>query len=143
MSNKERFAKRQRNVKAAWSIVTLISIVITVVCICQYAATYDGGYLFGALFSGATDVVFIIFWICTLVGVKFHSYIYNGHEISLYLGWSCAFLIVDDEIVDKHTGSFFGARPLEYDLNGEKLSLTVGSFTLNNYTLRAGSKILH
>ena len=143
MSNKERFMKLQRNVKTAWIISFLVLLAITILFI-ELSIINDGGmYLLCAFLFGFADITCLIFLIFTLVGVKFHTYLYNEHEISLYLGWTCAYLILDDEIVDKHTGSWWGASPLKCDLDGEKVNLKVGYFTLNNYTLSVGKKVLH
>ena len=143
MSNKERFMKKKRNVKTAWTISFLFFLAITIWFICLYAIKDDGMYLLFVVFVGIADIFCLVFLFCTLAGVKFHTYKYKNHEISLYLGWTCDYLILDDEIVDKHTGSWRGANPIECELNGEKVILKVGAFTLNNYTLCAGNKVLH
>ena len=158
MSCKEQFQKRKNTVKFIWTILVLVSAIITIIL--AYLAATDKEvvyyeyleyysyytkyeYAIALYLLGVWDLICIIFWACSLIGVKFQSYIYKGHEISLYLGWSCAFLLLDNFIVDKHTGSFIGARPLEGDLDGEKVYLKVGAFTLNNYTLRVGNRVLH
>lgn len=158
MTAKERFQKRKTSVKMIWNCLFLISAIITIVLIAlaindkeevyyeyleEYAYYTKDKYIIPLYLFGIWDIFCAVFWICSLIGVKFHSYDYQGHDISVYLGWSCAYLLIDDEIVDKHTGSFFGAPPLESGLNGEKVYLKVGTFTLNNYTLRVGNKILH
>lgn len=158
MSEIERFQKRKTTVKRVWSILFLISAIVTIVLIClavtdkevvyyefleEYGYYTKSGYIISLYIFGTWDFFCVAFWLCSLIGVKFQTYSYNGHEISLYLGWSCAYLLVDGVIVDKQTGSFFYAHPLECDLDGERICLTVGAFTLNNYTLRVGNKILH
>ena len=143
MSNKERFLKRKRDVKIAWTIVSLLCLVITVLFIILSTKKDDGIYLLFAIVFGIADIYCLVFLFCALVGVKFHTYKYKEYEISLYLGWSCGFLLLNDEIVDKHTGSWWGASPMECELNGEKVILKVGAFTFNNYTLCVGNKILH
>ncbi|MCM1305797.1 MAG: hypothetical protein NC037_02420 [Bacteroides sp.] len=158
MSEKERFQKRKNTVKIVWNVLFLISAIITIILVSlaindkeviyyeyleEYGYYTKDKYIVPLYLFGTWDIFCIVFWLCSLVGVKFHSYSYQGHEISVYLGWSCAYLLLDDAVVDKHTGSFFGARPLECDLNGERVNLKVGTLTLNNYTLRVGNKILH
>ena len=158
MLNSEQFAKRKRTVKIVWNILFLLSAIITIVLVSlaindketvyyeyleEYAYYTKVKYIVPLYLLGTWDVFCIVFWLCSIVGVKYHTYQYNGHEIGLYLGWSCAYLLLDSVVVDKHTGSFFGARPLECDLGGEKVYLKVGTFTLNNYTLRVGNKVLH
>ena len=123
-------------------VSTIVSIVLFKLALQDENENYYA-YLTAALLFGIWDVFCVVFWFCTLIGVKFKTFVYNGHEISLYLGWSCAYLLLDGIVVDKHTGSFYGANPLECDLNGEKVCLKVGAFTLNSYTLRVGNKILH
>ena len=158
MSETERFKKRKTIVKITWSVLFLVSAIITIVLVClaindkeavyyEYLEEYsyyvkDKYYILLYIF-GIWDIFCVVFWFCSLIGVKFQTYSYNGHEISLYLGWSCAYLLLDGMIVDKHTGSFFGAHPLECDLDGEKINLKIGTFTLNSYTLRVGNKVLH
>lgn len=143
MSNTEWLRKRQRNVKLAWAGSFLFLLAITILFAGLYAIKDDGTYLLYAVLVGFADLICQLFLIFTLVGVKFHTYKYKDHEIGLYLGWTCDYLILDDEIVDKHTGSWWGACPMECELDGEKVNLTVGKFTLNNYTLRVGNKVLH
>ena len=133
MSNKERFLKRKRNVKIAWAIASLLFLIITVLLIILSSENADGMYRFLTVLFGIADFICLTFFFCSLAGVKFHTYKYKEYEISLYLGWSCGFLLLNDEIVDKHTGSWWGASPI----------LKVGSFTFNNYTLCVGNKILH
>lgn len=144
MSNKERFLKRKRIVKITWTIVSLLFFVITVLLIILDLKNEDW-MLTPIIFSFVSfaDIFCLTFLFCSLLGVKFHTYKHNEHEISLYLGWSCGYLLLDDEIVDKHTGSWWGASPMECDLDGEKVFLKVGAFTLNNYTLCVGNKVLH
>lgn len=154
MSEKERFKKRKTTHKIVWGVLFVISAIITIVLIClaindkevvyyEYIKEYSYYtkfiYIIFLILFGTLDICCILFWL----GVKFHSYSYQGHEISIYLGLSSVYLLLDDAVVDKHTGSFLGARPLECDLNGEKVNLTVGYFTLNNYTLRVGNRVLH
>lgn len=145
MSENERFQKRKHTVKLVWSILFIISAIVTLILV--FLAIFDKEeiyYEYILLFIIVYwDIICGVFWICSLIGVKFHTYSYNGHEISLYLGWGCAYLLLDGTVVDKHTGSFFGAPPLECNLDGEKVNLKVGTFTLNGYTLRVGNKVLH
>lgn len=143
MSNKERFLKRKRNVNIAWTIAFLLLLIITVLLIILSIKKDDGTFRAIAVFVGIADFICLIFLFCSLVGVKFHTYKYKNHEISIYLGWTSDCLILDDEIVDKHTGSWWGSNPMECELDGEKVILKVGTFTFNNYTLRVGNKVLH
>lgn len=158
MTETVRFKKRKTNVKIIWSILFIVSAIITLVLITlaindkekvyygfleEYAYYTKDKYIFLLYLFGIWDIFCIVFWLCSLIGVKFQSYDYQGHEISVYLGWGCAYLLIDGAVVDKHTGSFLGASPLESDLDGEKVYLKVGAFTLTNYTLRIGNKILH
>lgn len=144
MSNNEHFEKRKNIVKITWTILFVVSVIALIILGCK---TDNDGAAVGisafAMLLIYWNIFCIVFWICSLIGVKFKTYLYNEHEISFYLGWGCGYMLLDDVIVDKHTGSFVGARPLECDLNGEKIYLEVGAFTLNNYTLRIGNKILH
>ena len=148
MHNNERFWKRKNRVKVIWTLLLLISAIITIVLFKGVLSATNNelfdeyGYILIWLLC-VWDFFCLVFWFCSLVGVKFKTYTYNGHTISLYLGWSCAYLILDDDIVDKHKGSFVGAQPLECFLDGERVCLKVGAFTLNRYTLRVGNKILH
>lgn len=158
MLDNERFQKRKTYVKVAWSVIFLISTIVIIVLVSlaisdkeviyyeylkEYGYYTKEKYIFLLYIFGAWEIICVAVWFCSLIGVKFQKYVYNGHEISLYLGWGCAYLLLDGVAVDKHIGSFFGARPLECDLNGERVYLKVGAFTLNNYTLRVGNKILH
>ncbi len=143
-SVKEQFQKRKTAVKRIWNVLMLISVIITAVLICLAVNDQEAvNYIIALYILGTWDIFCFAFWLCTLIGVKFQSYSYKEHDISFYIGWSCAFLLLDDAIVDKHTGSFFGASPLECDLDGEKVHLKVGAFTFNSYTLRVGNTILH
>ncbi|MDE6618125.1 MAG: hypothetical protein K2K13_03775 [Clostridiales bacterium] len=158
MLNNERFQKRKTTVKIVWGILFLISAIVTIILVClaindkeviyyeyieEYSYYIKDKYYIALYIFGSFDFVCIVFFICSLIGVKYHTYQYNGHEIGLYLGWNCAYLLLDGTVVDKHTGSFFGAAPLQCDLDGECVYLKVGNFTLNSYTLRVGNKVLH
>ena len=148
MSANKKLRKRKNRVKLVWTLLLLISVIITVILFEELLSDSNNelfekyGYILIWLLC-VWDVFCLVFWFCSLIGVKFKTYKYNGHEISLYLGWSCAYLLLDDDIVDKHKGSFVGAQPLECFLNGERVCLKVGAFTLNRYTLRVGNKVLH
>lgn len=158
MSDNESFRKRKNTVKLVWSILFIISAIVTLILV--FLAIFDKEEIYYEYLDEYSyyvkdtynillhifiywDIFCVVFWLCSLIGVKFHTYSYNGHEINLYLGFSCAYLLLDGIVVDKHTGSFLGARPLECDLDGEKVYLKVGYFTFNNYTLRVGNKVLH
>ncbi len=95
-------------------------------------------------------------WFCAIllalaaVIVRFHTYSYRGHEVGVYLGFSCAYLVIDDAVVAQSTGRFYAATPLEYDLYGVKVLLTLQYVTLYKYTqcmgkysLSVGDDVLH
>lgn len=134
MSDNDRFKKRKIFVKVIWSVCFAISVIITIILF-----SIDSDSLAAYIFI-YWDVFCGLFWICALIGIKFHSYTYENHEISLYLGVTSYYLLLDGIIVDKCSPSFFGSSSLDCDFNGEKVSLEVGAF---DYTLRVGNNILH
>lgn len=139
MLNSEKLKKRKTAVKSIWIILITISTIITILLIAINSINTNSLLALMLMW----DMPCFLFGIFSLIGVKFETYLYNKHEISFYLGWGIAYLLIDDTIVDKHTGSYIGSSPLKGDLNGETVLLKIGFLTLNNYTLSIGNKIFH
>ena len=136
MTNNERFAQRAKTTKIVWTIIALISTIIFVrLWILNNDLSVDTDYTGVLIVLLYWEVICGTFCLCSLVGVKFHSYKYKNHEISLYLGFSCGYLLIDGQIVDKHTGSFINATPMQAVLGEEVVSLKVGYLTFNKYSL--------
>lgn len=134
MSDNERFKKRKIFVKVIWSVCFAISVIITIILFSKNSdslAAYI--FIYWDVFCG-------LFCLASLLGVKFHTYTYKNHEISLYIGWTAYYLLLDGIIVDKCSPSLFGGSSLECDFEGEKVCLKVRAF---GYTLRVGNNILH
>lgn len=143
MIKKEYLQKRKKITKTIWDFLFLISSIIFVVIIANLRINdYQWRFLF-FWFYLIFYVFIFVFWLLSF-RLKLHSYDYHGHEISIYIGFFCAFLLVDDEVVDKDAGSSYGIVFLESDLDGEIVLLKVGTGSFfGSYTLKVGNKILH
>ena len=144
MSNKEKFIEKKRKMTNILILVNVIAGVIFVILLI-FAITKKSEMfitmvsIYGLFIIG----IFIMLLILKIKITKIHTYKYNGHEICIYLDTRVSYLLLDDEIVDKHTGSWIRSDPLQCDLDGEKVTVVVGVNSLNNYTLRIGDKIIH
>ena len=158
MSDNERLQKRKTTVKVVWSILFLISAIVTIIVVSlaisdkeviyyeyleEYSYYMKDKYIVLLYLFGTWDIFCIAFWLVSLIGVKFSTYSYKEHKIHIYLGFIHAYLLLDGKIVDKESASLFGFHPLECDLDGEKIILKVNAFLFNSYTLRIGNKVLH
>ena len=91
MTAKERFQKRKTSVKMIWNCLFLISAIITIVLIAlaindkeevyyeyleEYAYYTKDKYIIPLYLFGIWDIFCAAFWICSFIGVKFHSYDY-------------------------------------------------------------------
>jgi len=165
MSANKQFRKRRNGVKITWAVLLTVCVVTTVVL--AYLAASDKEkvldvqtqqYVYGIkpqyrypLYVFANGI-----WFCAIllalasVVVRFHTYSFQGHEIGVYLGFDCAYLTVDDAVVAQNTGRFYAETPLEYDLDGVKVLLTLQyvslykySLCMGKYSLVAGDEVLH
>lgn len=165
MSASKQFRKRRNGVKITWAVLLMVCVVATVVL--AYFAANDKEKVFDAQTQQYVYGVklqyrypLLVFangvWICAIllalasVVVRFHTYSYREHEICVYLGFDCAYLLVDDAVVAQSVGRFCSVTPLEYDLDGVKVLLTLQyvslykhSLCLGKYSLVAGGEILH
>lgn len=153
MSVNKRFRKRCNGIKITWAVLLTACVIITVVLV--YFALNDKEkmldvqnqkYVYGIkpqyryplyVFGNGVWLCAVLF-VLALVTVRFRIYCYKEHEIGVYLGFGCAYLTLDDVVVAQNTGRFYAVSPLEYDIDGVKVLLTLQYVSLYKYSLCVG-----